>query len=61
MFDDIFDDLEKEIKSQAKSALKEDTYSVECPHCKKQISVTPGKSKCPKCKNIIELKVNFDW
>ena len=59
--DDFLKDLENELLSSAKDTLKNETYAVECPHCKKQVHIRPNKSKCPKCKKTINLKLHFDW
>ena len=53
-------DLEKTIHQKTEKAIYSRKYDVECPKCKSQIKVTPGKNVCPSCANTIDfdLKIN---
>ena len=57
--------LQKDLMSQALDAAKQtaldDKFSVECPHCVKTVDVPVGKSRCPKCRKVIDLTLDFKF
>lgn len=53
--------LEKSIMQQSEQALNKRMYDVKCPHCNAQVKVPTGKSKCPYCRNEIDLSLNIDF
>lgn len=54
-------DLESHAINAAKQTAMGERYSIECPHCGKNITVPVGESICPMCKNKIELTLDFKF
>lgn len=54
-------DLEKQIYSNAEQQIYSQTYAVDCPHCHNKVSVKPGSSLCPFCRNQIKLNLNIKY
>lgn len=54
-------DLESQVIDAAKQTAMGEKYDVECPHCGQPVTVPVGKSRCPKCKNIIDLTLDFNF
>lgn len=54
-------DLEKALLNQARDAVKNQTYEIECPFCEKKFNARNGKNICPSCKETVklDLKINF--
>lgn len=54
-------DLEQQFKNNARQAVFKRKYIVTCPHCKNRVPVYPGKSHCPLCSQMINLKLNVHF
>lgn len=53
------DAVKEAIERKTDELLQNREYEVECPHCKKSISISPGKHPCPKCGEIINLSLDI--
>jgi len=53
-------DLKSAVYEQARSALSDREFDVECPKCNKDIQVKAGLNNCPHCNAEIEFNLNFD-
>lgn len=54
-------DLTNQVESIAVNSLYQRSYNITCPHCSAQISIPPGKSFCPVCRNEINLDLNINF
>ena len=54
-------DLEKEIMGKTKQTIMGRKYDVTCPHCHSKVNVLPGKSRCPRCGNEIDLQLDIKF
>jgi len=59
-FESNFDDAMKEIKKQSVKHISKQKFDVECPHCKANIEIPSGISKCPKCGEMIDLDLKIN-
>lgn len=59
----LANDIENRAKKIAEQKIKSSTtvYYFICPHCRKSISLSLGKGKCPYCHNDVKLKTNITW
>ena len=52
--------FERNLKKAAENAVKDkienDGFEIECPFCKKAISVKPGKNECKYCNSVINVE-----
>ena len=53
--------LEKEIKKAAEKELKNQKLDVTCPSCGHAFNSKPGKAKCPKCGETINITLDVKW
>ncbi|MFQ9891852.1 MAG: zinc ribbon domain-containing protein [Emergencia sp.] len=54
-------DLEKSIKNEAIKSIRSDVYSVTCSHCGHSFKAKVGKSRCPSCRQVIDLDLNIKF
>lgn len=52
-------DLEQKVKQTAIKEAMGRMYDVTCPTCGAYVKVPTGKSVCPKCREEIDLQLNF--
>ena len=55
------DKLANSIKKQAMESVSKQTCDIDCPHCRRAISVPAGQSTCPLCGKEINLTLNFKF
>lgn len=58
--DKFMKSLESDIKDSVRIQLEQETYEVECPKCGTVFEAPAGKSKCPACKEEINLKLDIN-
>jgi len=54
-------DLKKEIQDKTVEELHSRKYDVTCPSCGASVSVPTGKSRCPRCHEEIDLKLDINF
>ena len=52
--------LKETALEEAREALKEDTYDVECPYCNKEFEAHQGENICPHCKKTVKLNLEIN-
>lgn len=53
--------LESAIKSQAREAIKKQSYDVECPHCHASFKAHSGLNTCPHCHKSVDLNLDIKF
>lgn len=53
--------LKSAIKDQAREALQNRSYDVECPFCHKTFSAQSGANICPHCHKTVDLNLNIKF
>ena len=51
--------LKSAIKNQAREALQNRSYEIECPLCHTFFDAKDGENLCPHCNQTVNLKLNI--
>ena len=54
-------DLKKSVMNQARSAVYDMDFDVECPHCKSNFKAHSGMNFCPICRNQVNVNLNINF